>query len=70
MIANDVEEIPKIRERLHAPKHPLLMKTVNIYQGLPTMIMKQNDALSVTSCPVVCITMAAIWRDAPGVHRD
>ena len=34
------------------------------------MIMKQSDVLSVMSCPVVCITMAAIWRDAQSVGRD
>jgi hypothetical protein len=70
LIANDVEEIPKIRERPRVPKPPLLMKTANICQGPPTMIMKQNGALSVMSCPVVSITMGAIWRDAPGAGRD
>jgi hypothetical protein len=62
LIVNGVEEISKIQGQILVPKTLFLLKTASICQGTPTMIPKQNDALSVMSYLVVSITTAAILR--------
>jgi hypothetical protein len=70
LIARDVEEISKIAGTITCSKNPVAFKDGEYLPRVPPMrIMKWSDVLSVMSCPVVSITTAVIWRDAPSVIR-